>query len=89
MFICERKQALGFLVITDRAYLHLEENGLLPTEQKGCKRDSYGCKYQLLVNKMIMEDCKAREKNLATSCIDYGKAIDSVPHNWIIKTLDL
>ena len=29
-------------IITDRTYLHLEENELLPNEQKGCKRCSYG-----------------------------------------------
>ena len=76
-------------IITDRTYLHLEDNRLLPNEQKGCKRGSYGCKDQLLVNKMIMEDCKTRKKNLTTSWIDYRKASDSVPHSWIIKTLEL
>ena len=53
-------------IITDRTYLHLEDNRLLPNEQKGCKLGSYGCKDQLLVNKMIMEDCKTRKKNLTT-----------------------
>ena len=76
-------------IITDRTYLHLEDNRLLPNEQKGCKRGSYGCKDQLLVNKMIMEDCKTRKKNLTTSWIDYRKAFNSVPHSWIIKTLEL
>ena len=76
-------------IITDRTYLHLEDNRLLPNEKKGCKRGSYGCKDQLLVNKMIMEDCKTRKKNLTTSRIDYRKAFDSVPHSWIIKTLEL
>ena len=38
---------------------------------------------------MIMEDCKTRKKNLTTAWIDYRKAFDSVPHSWIIKTLDL
>ena len=41
------------------------------------------------MNKMIMEDCKTRKKNLTISWIDYRKAFDSVPHSWIIKTLDL
>ena len=76
-------------IITDRTYVHLEDNGLLPNEQKGCRSGSYGCKDQLLVNKMILEDCKTRKKNLTTSWIDYRKAFDSVPHSWIIKTLEL
>ena len=69
--------------------MHLEDSGLLPNEQKGCKRGSRGCKVQFLVNKMIIEDCKTRKKNLTTSGIDYRKAFDSVPHSWIIKTLEL
>ena len=76
-------------IITDRTYLHLEVNRLLPNEQKGCKRGSYGCKDQLLVDKMTMDDCKTRKKNLTTSWIDYRKAFDSVPHSWIIKTLEI
>ena len=76
-------------IITDRTYVYLEDSGLLPNEQKGCRRGSYGCKDQLLVNEMIIEECKTRKKNLTTSCIDYIKAFDSVPHSWIIKTLEL
>jgi len=38
-------------ILTERTYAFLEENELLPTEQKGCKRGSYGCKDQLLINK--------------------------------------
>ena len=41
-------------ILTERTYAFLEENELLPTEQKGCKRGSYGCKDQLLINKMIL-----------------------------------
>ena len=32
--------------------IFLDHNNTLPTEQKGCKRGSYGCKDQLLINKM-------------------------------------
>ena len=57
-------------VITERTYTFLEGNSLLPQEQKGCKRGSYGCKDQLLINKMILEDCKNKKKNLSTAWID-------------------
>ena len=53
-----------------RVYKHLDENDLLPKEQKGCRRGSYGCKDQLLINKAIIEDAKKR-KNLSTVWIDY------------------
>ena len=49
-------------IITERTYLYLEHNKMLPTEQKGCKRGSYGCKDQLLINKMVLEDCHTRKK---------------------------
>ena len=35
------------------------------------------------------EGLQTSKKNLTTSWIDYRKAFDSVPHSWIIKTLDL
>ena len=69
--------------------MFLSEHDLLPLEQKGCKRGSYGCKDQLLINKMILEECKTQKKNLSTTWIDYKKAFDSVPHTWIIKCLEM
>ncbi|XP_042889217.1 uncharacterized protein LOC122264411 [Penaeus japonicus] len=76
-------------IITDRMYNFLEENQMLPNEQKGCKRNSYGCKDQLLINRMILENCKTHHKNLSTAWIDYRKAFDSVPHDWILRSLEL
>ena len=76
-------------IIAERTYTFLNEHQLLPSEQKGCKRGSYGCKDQLLINKMILEDCKTKKKNLSTAWIDYKKAFDSVPHTWIIKCMEI
>ena len=52
-------------------------------------RGSYGCKDQLLINKMILEECKTQKKNLSTAWINYKKAFDSKPHTWIIKCLEI
>ena len=76
-------------VLTDRTYSHLEQNDLFPLEQKGCRRGSYGCKDQLMINKMILENCKKRKQNLSCAWIDYKKAFDSVPHEWILRSLEL
>ena len=76
-------------ILTERTYKHLDENSLLPLEQKGCRRGSYGCKDQLLINKMILENCKTKQRNMSCAWIDYKKAFDSVPHNWILRSLDL
>ena len=68
-------------------YKHLE--GILPEEQKGCRRRSRGTKDQLLIDKAILKDCKRRHTNLAMACIDYRKAYDMVPHSWIEECLEM
>ena len=52
-------------VLTDRTYLHLEQNDLFLLEQKGYRRGSYGSKGQLMINKMILESCKEKKPNLS------------------------
>ena len=42
-----------------------------------------------IVDRAILRDCKQRKTNLAIARIDYKKAYDSVPHSWILETLDL
>ena len=76
-------------IIAEQTYTFLNEHRLVPSEQKGCKRGSYGCKDQLLINKMILEDCQTKKKNLSTAWIDYKKAFDSVPHTGIIKCMEI
>ena len=70
-------------ILSARAYKHLTSNNLLPVEQKGCSKGSYGCKGQLLINKAITEMTRSRKRYLTTAWIDYKKAFDSVPHSWI------
>ena len=76
-------------VIADSVYKMLEESDILPTEQKGCRKKSRGTKDQLLTDKMILTDCKKRQKNLAMAWVDYKKAYDMVPHSWIIECLKM
>ena len=76
-------------IMSERSYKHILTNNILPEEQKGCARNSYGCKDQLLLNKAIIEDCKKKRKNLNVTWIDYRKAYDSVPHSWILKTMSI
>jgi len=72
-----------------RISTHLEEQSLLPAEIKGCHPGSKGCKDQLMISKVIYEDCKRRNKNLSIAWIDYQKAFDSVPHSWVEKSIAL
>ena len=76
-------------ILTERSYTHITKNNILPEEQRGCVRNSYGSKDHLLINKMIIENCKKMKKNLSMSWIDFRKAYDSFPHSWILKTLQM
>jgi hypothetical protein len=42
-----------------------------------------------MISKAIYEDCWRRNKYLSIAWIDYQKAIDSVPHSWVEKSIEL
>ena len=65
------------------------KNDALPAEQKGCRRKSRGTKDQLLIDKMVLSDCKRKHKSVAMAWVDYEKACDIVPHSWIIESLKM
>ena len=49
----------------------------------------WGCIQQLLLNKSILNEVKQRKRNLITIWLDYQKAFDSIPHDWMIQSLRL
>ena len=51
-------------IMGDELYKHLEENNLLPDEQKGCRRNSRCTKDQLLIENMVIRNCKRRKTGL-------------------------
>ena len=69
-------------------YQHLERNGMLAGEQKGCRKRLRG-EDQLFADKAILKNCRRRMTNLSMAWIDYKKAYDSVPHSWILKCLEI
>ena len=68
---------------------HCVTNDIITLEQAGGKPGSWGCTYQLLINKMILDEVKVHRRNLYMMWFDYKKAFDSVPYDWIIKALQL
>ena len=76
-------------VLAGQMYAFLDEHNKLPQEQKGCRKKSSGTKDQILIDKMILQDCKQKHKNLAMAWVDYRKAYDLVPHSWILECLEL
>jgi hypothetical protein len=67
----------------------MNDENLIPKEQKGCCSGTKGCKDQLLISKAMLQEFKRRKKNLNMAWIDYQKTCDRVPHSWIIKSLEL
>jgi hypothetical protein len=57
-------------IIAKRISTHLEEQSLLPAEQKGRHPGSKGCKDQLMISKAIYEDRRKKKNNLSIACID-------------------
>ena len=76
-------------IIAEEIYSHLESNNILPVEQKGCRKKSRGTKDQLIIDMMILKNCKKRMTNLCLAWIDYKKAFDMVPHSWLLECLRL
>lgn len=76
-------------IICNQIYLHLDKHGLMPEEQKGCRKGSRGCKEQLTIDTVLTEEAKQLKKDLYVAYIDYKKAFDSVPHSLLIEILEV
>ena len=67
--------------IAEEVYTHLERESLFPDEQKGCRYNNRGAKDQLMIDKIVMKNCKKRLTNLYLAWIDYKKAYDILSHS--------
>ena len=76
-------------VITDQIYAHLDQEKLLPEEQKGCRKGSRGTNDLLDIDRTVIKEIKSRNKDLAMAWIHYKKAYEMVSTSWIIECLDL
>ena len=76
-------------VIADQLYAHLDQEKLLPEEQKGCREGYRGTNDLLYIDRAVIKEVKSRNTNLTMAWIDYKKVYDMVPHSWIIECLDL
>ena len=60
-------------ILTEELCQHLGKTNSLPWEQKGCRKECPGTKDQLLIDKMIVKDCKRQVTSLVVAWIDYRK----------------
>ena len=54
--------------------IHVDQEKLLPEEQKGCWESSRRTNDLLYVDRAVIKEVKSRNKNLAMAWIDYKKA---------------
>ncbi|XP_066248158.1 uncharacterized protein [Euwallacea similis] len=69
-----------------RIYTHCDKN-IIVELQKGCTKGAMGCKEQLIIDSVICNQAYSKNRILYMAYIDYKKAIDSMPHEWIINIL--
>ena len=77
------------VIISEDMYCFIENENLLPEEQKGYRRKSKETKDELLIDKTILKDCIKIRTNIAMGWIDYRKAYDFLPNSRIFKCLDM
>jgi hypothetical protein len=76
-------------IIARRIATHLEEQNLFPAGQRRCHHRTGRCKDQLMLSKVIYEDCEMRKENLNIAWIDYQQASDSVPCGLVENSIEL
>lgn len=70
-------------------YKHLDTHNILAEQQKGCRKNSQGCKEQLTIDAVVMNSAVKNKTDIHTMFIDYQKAFDSIPHSWLLHVLHL
>jgi len=70
-------------VLTEVLYEHVQLYDILPKEQYAVRRGRRGCLDALLVDSMVAREARLRRRSLSVAWIDYQKAYDRVPHEWI------
>lgn len=68
---------------------YCEKNQLISPYQKGCGKNSLGCQEQLIIDTIVTKHAQMKKRDLFTCYIDYVKAFDSVPHNWLLEVLKI
>ena len=69
--------------------IHCENNHIMHPTQKGCSHGQQGCVDHLLLTNLVYHQVRRNCRSLSVAWVDYRKAFDSVPHNWILECLNL
>jgi hypothetical protein len=75
--------------IAEKIYQHVHHNKIVAIQQKGSARNSMGCKEQLIIDSIILEQVEKQSRNLHVTYTDYQKVYNFVPHSWLVYVLSL
>ena len=87
MFAINVEVIVGCNCRSDHGYL--DQQKLLPEEQKGYRKRSRGANDLLYIDRAVTREVKSWKKNLAMAWIAYKKAYDMMPHLRMKECLDL
>ena len=75
-------------VLADSLAAHVEANDLLPQEQRALRKGPRGCVDCLVVDKMVITNAHfKRLRTLNMGWINFEKAYNRVPHEWVTLVL--
>ena len=80
---------LQTLIFAEEIYCHLIQNSFLPNKWKSSRKESRGTKDQLLVDKVILRNCRIICKGLLVGWIDYKRSFDMVPCSWLKEGVEI
>lgn len=63
---------------------HARRNNILPPEQIALRKGVWGCTHALILDQTVVADAQdQKQRPVSLAWIDYAKAFDSVPHDYI------
>ena len=66
---------------------HLTEYNLMESQQRGAKSGRSGTMVNLLIDRMVIQDCVRGRRNISMAWIDVKKAYNSVDHDWLCNAM--
>lgn len=68
---------------------HLEMGPGIPLEQRALRKGEWGCLHTSLIDRQIIIDARSQKRrNVHVAWLDFRKAFDSVPHDYLLWILE-
>ena len=69
--------------------IHRNTHDLMEGEQRGAKAECSGIAYNLIIDKMVTQDCHRSKRIVSMAWVYVKKAYGSVDQAWLTKMMDL